>query len=124
MNCIYLRVGIFWVIGNRVFLNYCLHFYPELTNDLLAKTERTPNLNQAIIIKWADSLGLKFTPKKEKTKDIFVPIDVLVYIYTVLNNPVYREKYKEFSKINFPKVPFPKDLLTSWELVKLGEFIY
>jgi predicted helicase len=33
---------------------------------------------------------------------------------------MYREKYKEFLKIDFPRVPYPKDVTTFWQLVKLG----
>lgn len=50
----------------------------------------------------------------------FAPIDLLDYIYAVLHSPTYREKYKEFLKIDFPRVPYPKDQNTFWQLVKLG----
>lgn len=50
----------------------------------------------------------------------FTPIDILDYIYAVLHSPTYREKYKEFLKIDFPRVPYPKDQDTFWNLVKLG----
>jgi very-short-patch-repair endonuclease len=50
----------------------------------------------------------------------FAPIDLLDYIYAVLHSPTYREKYKEFLKIDFPRVPYPKDKETFWQLVKLG----
>ena len=50
----------------------------------------------------------------------FAPIDILDYIYAVLHSPTYREKYKEFLKIDFPRVPHPKDKETFWQLVKLG----
>lgn len=50
----------------------------------------------------------------------FAPIDILDYIYAVLHSPTYREKYKEFLKIDFPRVPYPKDQDTFWQLVKLG----
>jgi very-short-patch-repair endonuclease len=50
----------------------------------------------------------------------FTPIDILDYIYAVLHSPTYREKYKEFLKIDFPRVPYPKDQDTFWKLVKLG----
>ncbi len=50
----------------------------------------------------------------------FAPIDILDYIYAVLHSPTYREKYKEFLKIDFPRVPFPKNKETFWQLVKLG----
>ena len=50
----------------------------------------------------------------------FAPIDILDYIYAVLHSPTYREKYKEFLKIDFPRVPYPKYKDTFWQLVKLG----
>ncbi|MDP3831701.1 MAG: type ISP restriction/modification enzyme, partial [Ignavibacteriaceae bacterium] len=34
--------------------------------------------------------------------------------------PSYREKYKEFLKIDFPRVPYPKDKTTFKKLVNLG----
>ncbi len=82
--------------------------------------QRTPNLNTAIVKQIADKLGLKFTSEKETTKNTFAPIDILDYIYAVLHSPIYREKYKEFLKIDFPRVPYPKDLQTFWQLVNLG----
>ena len=65
-------------------------------------------------------IDLKFTNEKETTKNTFAPIDILDYIYAVLHSPKYREKYKEFLKIDFPRVPYPKDQITFWQLVKLG----
>ena len=105
-----------------------LYFYPEPTNDLFAKTERTPNLNQAIIDKLAEGLGIPFVAEKTHnssliTHNSFAPIDVLDYIYAVLHSPVYREKYKEFLKIDFPRVPFPRDLKTFEKLSNLGSQI-
>ena len=83
-------------------------------------TERKPNLNAEIVKKIAEQLGLTFTYEKETTKGTFAPIDITDYIYAVLHSPVYREKYKEFLKIDFPRVPYPKDKDTFWQLVKLG----
>jgi len=83
-------------------------------------TERTPNLNLEIVNQIAEKLGLRFTNEKETTENTFAPIDILDYIYAVLHSPTYREKYKEFLKIDFPRVPYPKDATTFWQLVKLG----
>ncbi|WP_026473211.1 type ISP restriction/modification enzyme [Alkaliflexus imshenetskii] len=99
-----------------------LYLYPE-TNGQQAigqTSERTPNLNTEIVKQIAEKLGLTFTNEKETTKDTFAPIDILDYIYAVLHSPTYREKYKEFLKIDFPRVPYPKDKDTFWQLVKLG----
>jgi len=56
----------------------------------------------------------------QTSENTFAPIDILDYIYAVLHSPTYREKYKEFLKIDFPRVPYPKDKETFWQLVKLG----
>jgi len=56
----------------------------------------------------------------KRNHSLLNPIDILDYIYAVLHSPTYREKYKEFLKIDFPRVPYPKDKATFWQLVKLG----
>ena len=99
-----------------------LYLYPDEKNkDLFANgQERTPNLKAEIVNQIAEKLGLTFTNEKETTENTFAPIDILDYIYAVLHSPTYREKYKEFLKIDFPRVPYPKDAATFWQLVKLG----
>jgi len=82
--------------------------------------EHKPNLNLEIVEQFAHSISLTFTPEKEKDEKTFAPIDILDYIYAVLHSPSYREKYKEFLKIDFPRVPYPKDADYFWKLVKLG----
>jgi predicted helicase len=83
-------------------------------------TERLPNLNIKIVNEIASKIGFTFTNEKETTENTFAPIDILDYIYAVLHSPTYREQYKEFLKIDFPRVPYPKDADTFWQLVKLG----
>jgi predicted helicase len=83
------------------------------------ETSRTPNLNLEIVSDIEKALNLKFTPEKVADETTFAPIDILDYIYAVLHSPNYREKYKEFLKIDFPRVPYP-DIKTFWQLVELG----
>ena len=99
-----------------------LYIYPVTNGQQTIEqtSERTPNLNSEIVKKIAENLGLTFTNEKETTENTFAPIDILDYIYAVLHSPTYREKYKEFLKIDFPRVPYPKDKDTFWQLVKLG----
>jgi predicted helicase len=99
-----------------------LYLYPETNGQqTIGQTaERIPNLNPETVQQIVEKLGLTYTNEKEITKDTFAPIDILDYIYAVLHSPIYREKYKEFLKIDFPRVPYPKDKDTFWHLVKLG----
>ena len=104
-----------------------LYLYPENSQLSLEETqERTPNLNMAIVAEIEKKLGLHFSPERpdyevqtEETNQ-FYPIDLLDYIYAVLHSPAYRDKYKEFLKIDFPRVPYPEDANTFWKLVELG----
>ena len=99
-----------------------LYLYPKTNaqQTIGLAAERTPNLNPEIVGQLAEGLGLTFTPEKEATEGTFAPIDLLDYIYAVLHSPRYRETYKEFLKIDFPRVPYPKDAGTFWQLVALG----
>jgi predicted helicase len=69
---------------------------------------KTPNLNVDELAKLNKNLKSEYQPE-----------DVLDYIYDVLHSPSYREKYKEFLKIDFPRVPIPKD---DKEFVKFKDF--
>ncbi len=55
----------------------------------------------------------------------YSPEEILGYIYAVLHAPIYRTRYVEFLRIDFPRVPFPEsaddfDQLSElgWELVQ------
>lgn len=105
-----------------------LYLYNNSAQTSLEETpERTPNLNLEIVNEIAEKLGLYFAPEKpdyatqtEETNQ-FYPIDILDYIYAVLHAPKYRETYKEFLKIDFPRVPYPTDQKQFWKLVALGK---
>jgi predicted helicase len=99
-----------------------LYLYPDNggQQSIEQVLERTPNLNAEIVKQIADTLKLQFTTEKEQSKNSFAPIDMLDYIYANLHMPAYRDKYKEFLKIEFPRVPYPTEAVKFWQLVKLG----
>jgi len=70
---------------------------------------RIPNLKEEIIIEIEKIVG-KTTPE-----------NILDYIYAVLHSPNYREKYKEFLKIDFPRVPYPESKEQFESLVPFGK---
>ena len=48
------------------------------------------------------------------------PIKIMDYIYAILYSSLYRDTYKEFLKIDFPKIPFTKNAKIFKELTGLG----
>jgi len=108
-------------LGGQTYV-FPLYLYPKTNEKQIIdqSKERIPNLNKEILNQIAEKLGSTSTNEKETTENTFAPIDILDYIYAILHSPTYREKYKEFLKIDFPHVPYPKDQDTFWKFVKLG----
>jgi predicted helicase/very-short-patch-repair endonuclease len=103
-----------------------LYLYPDTNAQQSAfeSAERVPNLNMEIVNKMATDMGLYFAPEESKGTTVetnqLTPLNILDYIYAVLHSPKYREKYKEFLKIDFPRVPYPTNQKTFFDLVDLG----
>lgn len=72
-----------------------LHLY---TTAIDGTEEKTPNLNREEWDKFNVAVGRVVSPE-----------ELLHYIYGVLHSPSYRERYKEFLKIDFPRIPLPND---------------
>ena len=70
-----------------------LYLYPEEGS---FDTERRPNLDATIWQQINAAIGHDTTPE-----------DIFDYIYGVLHSPAYRTKYKEFLKVDFPRIPYP-----------------
>ena len=102
-----------------------LYLYPENNNQktINETAERKPNLNSEIIKAISNNISINFTNEKGTKENTYAPVDILDYIYAVLHSPVYRDKFKEFLKIDYPRVSYPKDQDTFWQLVKLGSEI-
>ncbi len=100
---------------------------------------RKPNLDAKFVAEFAGKLGLTFveeggkwtapsgaggTPaaptKKKAGRSEFGPEDIFYYIYAVFHSPTYRERYKEFLKIDFPRVPLTSSVELFGKLVPLG----
>lgn len=100
-----------------------LYLYPS-ESELGFDTERKPNLDDIIwrkIENWV-KYGNEFPPLTANEKGgelgfdaapeephFLAPEDIFDYIYGVLHSPHYREKYKEFLKVDFPRIPYPKN---------------
>ena len=69
---------------------------------------RKANLSPVIIEQLTKSF--KKTPSPEQ---------IFFYIYAVLYSNIYRTKYAEFLKIDFPRIPFTKDYKL---FIKMGDY--
>jgi len=82
--------------------------------------EKQHNLNKDIIEKIENNLNMRFIENANNEDKEFTPLDILDYIYAVLNCPVYIKKYKELLKLDFPRIPYPENKEKFIELVKNG----
>ncbi len=93
-----------------------LYLYPTEGEEKLGET-RKPNLDESIWRK-IDACLDSSTPfpsassgnyAQNDNSHITTPEQVFDYIYGVLHTPSFREKYKEFLKIDFPRIPYPEN---------------
>jgi predicted helicase len=72
---------------------------------------RRANLNPKFIADLTQKLGLKWIPvDRGDLKKTVGPEDVFNYAYAVFHSPAYRERYAEFLKIDFPRLPVTGNL--------------
>lgn len=94
----------------------------------MGKEERIVNFNKELYDKIAK--GLNYLPSYDDNilvdptseyNGVLYPQDLFDYIYAVLHSPSYRERYKEFLKIDFPRIPYPTDWEKFHDLAGKGE---
>ncbi len=82
--------------------------YPAMLFD--HSNGRRPNLSDEFVADCSQHLGLAFIPDGAgDLKKTFGPEDVFNYAYAVFHSPTYRERYAEFLKIDFPRLPLTSD---------------
>ncbi|EAM0959344.1 DNA methyltransferase [Campylobacter jejuni] len=107
------------LVGSGSYI-YPLYLYPTTRSKKFLKKEN-PNFNEENFTSKIENFKESFrTFIDELYKEKFSPEDILGYIYAVLFHKIYREKYFDFLKIDFPKIPFTKDKNTFKNLSKLG----
>jgi predicted helicase len=87
-----------------------LYIYPDkcLYNGG-SKYEREVNIEKAIYESLEKSYGNKLKPEQ-----------IMFYVYAVLYSNTYRQKYAEFLKSDFPRIPFTADYVLFSKMSKLG----
>lgn len=92
-----------------------LYLYPDSDKDHLFNQEkppegRIPNINPGLLARLQEAYGKEPTPE-----------EILYYIYAVLYSNVYRLKYAEFLKTDFPRIPFTQDHGLFSKMAELGK---
>jgi len=100
------------MIDNRTFisnkgicLSYPLWIYEDGFEGIAKKR---PNLDERI-----------YKTVQKIVPDV-TPESLFDYIYAILHSPAYRQRYAEFLKSDFPRIPYPKDKNTFNTLAKHG----
>ena len=90
-----------------------LYLYPsqqEVASGLYRAGDRRANLNPQFVAEMEQRLGMAFiSDGRGDLGATFGPEDVFHYIYAILHSPIYRSRYAEFLKIDFPRVPLTSD---------------
>ncbi len=88
-----------------------LYLYPDTENEQgNLFTDRTPNLSPNFLSAIREKLGYIPTPEA-----------IFYYAYAVFHSPTYRQRYAEFLKIDFPRLPLTSDNELFQTLAKKGE---
>jgi len=107
-------------IGDKCFIsnktresNYFFPLYRhsnEAEGQMFSEKEYIPNFRDEFLQAIKDSLGTGPAPG-----------EIFYYIYAVLYSPTYRQRYEEFLKIDFPRIPLPSDYESFKALGNLGK---
>ncbi|MBE9168670.1 N-6 DNA methylase [Pleurocapsales cyanobacterium LEGE 06147] len=89
-----------------------LYIYPETKKNQLSALEekRYPNFSSHFLKSIKDKLG--YTP---------TPESIFYYIYAIFHSPTYRDRYAEFLKIDFPRIPLTSNNELFRQLADYGE---
>ncbi len=109
-----------YIADNRAFVSskgitlvIPLYLYPDAERkDLLSDLEpqeRRPNLKSELLAALSGAYGREVTPE-----------GVFHYIYSVLYAPSYRERYADFLRLDFPRIPFPTEREVFETMSELG----
>jgi predicted helicase len=95
-------------------------FEPE---ESYGKEGRKPNISKEVIEKLEKAYKSRFSPSPVERGggEVFTPENLLHYVYAILYSNTYRQKYAEFLKIDFPRIPFTTEYRLFVQLAELGE---
>jgi len=78
----------------------------------VAGMTRQCNIDPAVFTRLREIFGNDILPSSEQ---------IFYYIYAILNSGIYRERYRDHLKIDFPRIPFTSDIELFMQLSSIGE---
>jgi predicted helicase len=104
------------IVGHKSLAAYDINFlfplylYPTTEAEKATGIKKCSNFSPEFLSKLESLLG--YTP---------APESIFYYIYAILNSPTYRDRYAEFLKIDFPRIPLTSNHELFRQLADYGE---
>lgn len=90
--------------------HFPLYLYPdEHKDDIFSTSERTYNIDPALLAQMTKLWGERFQPEQ-----------LFYYIYAVLYSNIYRQRYAQYLRMDFPRIPFTEDYELFSAMAALG----
>jgi hypothetical protein len=106
-------------------VNFPLYLYPDPnlpSNSVEQESRRRPNLSASFIKAVCETLKLRFVADQPGNLRATVGAEnILHYAYALFYAPTYRQRYAEFLKYDFPRLPLTADAELFRALVIRGE---
>lgn len=81
---------------------------------------RKSNLNLDIINTIKSKTGLEYSETNQEEQKYITPLSIIDYIYAILYSNYYRNLYREFLKIDHPRIPYPSTKEYYFTISKFG----
>ena len=102
-----------------------LYIYPseqEVSSGLYRADDSQPNLDLGYTKDLESRLGLQFIEEGNcNLRETFGPEDIFYFMYAVFHSPTYRQRYDQFLRVDFPRVPIIDDVELFRALVGKGQ---
>ena len=96
-----------------------LYLYPS-SEELELTAERSLNFKPAFLTALSEALEVPQTAPFNLPEGVS-PEETLGYIYAILYSATYRQRYYDFLKYDFPRIPLPEDIEQFRTLAALGQ---
>ncbi len=91
------------------FAYFPFHFFANKATKKTFFEHKIPKFNAEIVLQVEKATGLVFSTKEFTSEQQFSPIELLDYCFAILNSNTYKTRYEVFLRLDFPRIPLPKN---------------